>query len=513
MGGFNGRATVAAVPSIYTHPAFVALHRAFHDPTSRAQRWIEGGIYLCIAISVAILCLELWWGPKDPTVVALQPLDIALVWIFIVEIVLRVATYRPPEVGFFVPKASRRARIEILGRLAFCFRPLVLIDIITVLAVVPALRGLRAVRLLRLLRGTKVFRYSNPFGSLARAFEENALLFGLGLSLLGASTVVGGITLFFVEHGANAKMQTMGDGIWWALVTLTTVGYGDISPVTGVGRAIGGLLMVTGLFNLALFAGIVGHALLGSVLSIREEQFRMTGYVNHLVVCGYDAGSRLVLDSLLAENMGDERIVIFANTERPPEVPSEFTWIKGEPTYEAELPKARIAYARAVVLIGSRSLLPQQADAQTILTAFTIRGYMRKHSATANRAAPLHIVAEVQDNENAEHARKAGADEVIATTRLGFNLLAHAVHEPGTGTIMSDIVSVSSHNLYVGQRPRGVATGTFGTLAAAVRKKTGALILGVRVDGEDVMNPHDGTFVPDDALLLYMAEKRVLKRS
>lgn len=511
MGALQERANVAAV-SLYTHPAFVALTRAFHDPKSRAQRWIEGGIYLCIAVSVAILCVELWSGPKDPLVVALQPLDHALVWIFIVEIVLRVATFRPPELGFFVHKTSRRARIEILGRLAFCFRPLVLIDIITVLAVVPALRGLRAVRLLRLLRGSRLFRYSNPFGSLARAFEENGLLFGLGLSLLGASTIVGGITLYFVEHGANTKMDSVGDGIWWALVTLTTVGYGDIAPETGVGRAIGGLLMVAGLFNLALFAGIVGHALLNAVLSIREEQFRMTGYVNHLVVCGYDAGSRLVLDSLLAENMEAGRIVIFANTERPAEVPSEFTWIKGEPTYEAELPKARIAFARAVVLIGSRSLMPQQADAQTILTAFTIRGYMRKHAATAMRSHPLHIVAEVQDNENAEHARTAGVDEVIATTRLGFNLLAHAVHEPGTGTIMSDIVSVSAHNLYVGKRPADVPTDTFGDLARAVRKKTGSMVLGVRIDGEDLINPHDGTFVPEDALLIYVAEKRLLKR-
>lgn len=505
------RANVAAVPNLYDNPTFAAVQRAFHDPTSRAQRWIEGGIYLCIAVSVAILCLELWWGLGDPRVIGLQPLDDVLVWIFIVEIVLRVATYRPPELGFFVPKAMRRARIEILGRLKFCFRPLVLIDIITVLAVVPALRGLRAVRLLRLLRGTRVFRYSNPFGSLARAFEENALLFGLGLSLLGASTIVGGITLFFVEHGVNAKMQTIGDGIWWALVTLTTVGYGDISPESNVGRAIGGLLMIAGLFNLALFAGIVGHALLNAVLSIREEQFRMTGYVNHLVVCGYDSGSRLVLDSLLAENPAAERVVIFANTERPPEVPSEFTWIKGEPTYEAELAKARIAYARAVVLIGSRSLLPQQADAQTILTAFTIRSYMRNHAATAKRAAPLHIVAEVQDNENAEHAKTAGVDEVIATTRLGFNLLAHAVHEPGTGRIMSDIVSVSSHNLYVGKRPVDIPAGSFGEVATAIRKKTGSMVLGVRIDGEDLINPHDGLFVPDDALLLYMSGKRVLK--
>lgn len=497
---------------MYAHPLIEALRRAFHDPTSRAQRWIEGGIYLCIAISVGILAVELALGAKHPTVIALQPLDLALVWIFIIEIVLRVATFRPPAFGFYKPNAVRRARVEIGARLAFCTRPLVLIDIITVLAVVPALRGLRAVRLLRLLRGTRLFRYSNPFGGLARAFEENGLLFALGLSLLGVSAVVGGITIFFVESAANDKIQTVGDGIWWALVTLTTVGYGDITAQTLFGRAVAGLLMVAGMFNLALFAGIVGHALLHAVLGIREEQFRMSGIVNHIVICGYDASSRLLLEAMLAEDREASRIVLFSRSDRPADIPSDFTWIKGDPTSEGELEKARITHARAVVLVGSRDLLPQQADAQTILTAFTIRRFLKTHPATAKRARPLHIVAEVQDNENAEHARTAGVDEVIATTRLGFNLLAHAVHEPGTGTLMSDIASVSAHNLYVGQRPQGVPAGTFGEVSRGIRTKTGVLVIGARIDGQDVMNPPDETFVPGDALLLYVADRRVLPR-
>lgn len=495
-----------------TRRIFDALHRAFHDSSSRAQRWIEGGIYLCIAISVAILVIELFLGPKDPLVVALQPLDHALVWLFIVEIVLRVATFRPAAFGFYKASAVRRARVEIGARLLFCLRPLVLIDIITVLAVVPALRGLRAVRLLRLLRGTRLFRYSNPFGGLARAFEENGLLFGLGLSLLGLSTVVGGITIFFVEAAANEKVQSVADGMWWALVTLTTVGYGDISPATALGRVIGSLLMVAGMFNLALFAGIVGHALLNAVLSIREEQFRMSGIVNHIVICGYDPSSRLLLEAMLAEERESPRIVLFGRSERPVDIPPEFTWIKGDPTSEGELEKARIAHARAVVLIGSRDMLPQQADAQTILTAFTIRRHLKTHPATPKRARPLHIVAEVQDNENAEHARTAGADEVIATTRLGFNLLAHAVAEPGTGTLMSDIVSVSAHNLYVGRRPDGVPAGSFGEVSRAVRMKTRVMVIGARIDGEDVMNPPDDTFIPASALLLYLADRRVLPR-
>ena len=165
-----------------------------------------------------------------------------------------------------------------------------------IVAVVPALRGLRVLRLLRLLRTVRVFRYGNPFTGLIAAFEADRLLFALGFALLGLQTLLGGISLYLVERGAEgAQVTSVGEGLWWALVTLTTVGYGDYAPVSDLGRVVGGTLMVGGMITLALFAGIVGHSLLNAVLSIREEQFRMSGYVDHVIVCGYERGSDLLL--------------------------------------------------------------------------------------------------------------------------------------------------------------------------------------------------------------------------
>ncbi|MDX1622357.1 MAG: potassium channel family protein [Gemmatimonadota bacterium] len=126
------------------------------------------------------------------------------------------------------------------------------------------------------------------------AFRDNALLFGFALSLLGVTVLLGGGTLYLVEAGPNPDVDDLADGFWWAIVTLTTVGFGDISPVTPVGRVVGAALMVAGLFNLALFAGIVGSTLLGAVLSIREEQFRMAGTIDHVVICGWDAGALVI---------------------------------------------------------------------------------------------------------------------------------------------------------------------------------------------------------------------------
>jgi voltage-gated potassium channel len=415
---------------------------------------------------------------------------------------------RPQELAFYRRSRPGRLWLHLWGRWRYLVRPLVLVDLLTILALVPMLRGLRALRLLRLVHTARVFRYGNPFHGLARSFEENRLLYALSLSWVGVMVLLGGLSIWLVERDdPEASVQTFADGVWWALVTLTTVGYGDLTTADPVGRVIGGALMVGGMFTLAIFAGVVGQTLLGAVLSIREEQFRMSGYIDHVVVCGYDEGSRMLVDALLAE-LGDSpsRVVVFAPGERPAGLPVEITWISGDPTKESELDKVRITHARAAIVVGSRSVNPQHADATSILTVFTIRRVVR-HRPDAGRQRPLRVVCEILDAENEEHARTAGADEVIETTRIGFSLMAHAVVQPGTGEILGEVGMVGAQDLFVGRAPEEVALpAPFSAVATAVHAARGCLVIGVRPQrGADVVNPPADRVVQPGDRLLYLA--------
>ncbi len=490
-----------------------ALHRAFHEPETRAYRWTEIAVYVLIALSLLPLALELSLGRTDPLVVSLEPLDRVVLWVFGFEVSARILSYRPPALDFYRPTPGRRVRAHVMGRLAFCTHPMVLIDLLTVLALVPALRALRALRLLRLVRVAKVVRYANPFAGLARAFQENRMLYAFAFSIVGLAVSIGGMTIFLVEGPVNKSVNSLGDGLWWAIVTLTTVGFGDIAPVTTLGRIVGGVLMVGGMFTLALFAGIVGHTLLHAVLGIREELFRMSAYVNHLVIAGYDPGARMLLDAVLEDHPGgdDNALVVFGDGDRPRDLPADFIWVRGDPTKESELDKVKLSHAQAVLLVGARTMLPQHADANTILMAFTIRGYMKKQRSSRRRARPLYIAAEILDAENVSHALAAGCDEVIETTRLGFSLLAHAVCQPGTAAIMGKVAAAGAHSLYVGRTPSGVE-GDFAAVSTLVKQKTGALVIGVRhQDGTDTLNPPDAAAVSNDTLLIYLAEAPVLQ--
>jgi voltage-gated potassium channel len=490
------------------------VYAAFHKPGTKVFRITQGLVWGFIALSVAIFVFDLVLPPGYPGGEFLDLVDRAVLWVFAVEIFLRVLSFRPPALDLFELNTLSRIRHHILGRLRFCFRPLILIDILTVSALIPALRGLRAVRLLRLLYTTKVFRYANPYKGLFRSFRENALLFSFGFSILGTTTVLGGVSIYLIEAGENETIHTLGDGIWWALVTLTTVGFGDISPVSVLGRVVGGILMVSGILMLALFAGIVSQTVLSAVLTVREEQFRMSSTYKHVVICGYDSGAQMLLDTIQEEFDPEETdILIFSEGSRPNDLPAEFTWVNGDPTKESELDKVRLTHAEAVIVVGPRTLLPQTADARTILTIFTIRSFLERRKIAHIRRKPLYIVAEILDAENVRHARAAGADEVVETTRLGFSLLTHAIRMPGTSAVMGLLATAGVLSVFTCRVPSSFSLpASYGEVARLLKSDYSAILIGIRdaKSGKSLLNPADSVEVAESHSLIYLAETAVL---
>lgn len=492
---------------------FRAVRAAFHLESSSAYRRTATIVWSLILLSVALLAIEAILPREHPLQPFLRATDMFLLGLFAIELALRVLTFVPPDLKVFKRPPLGRFRVHLIGRLRYMLRPLMLVDLLTVAALVPALRGLRVLRLLRLLRTGTVFRYGNPFSGLFHAFERDRLLFALAFSFLMAQVTLGGVTLFLVERESNPDLTSPLDGMWMALVTLTTVGFGDLTPTTPVGRILTGALMVGGMFTIALFAGVVGHSLLNAVLSIREEQFRMSNHVNHLVVCGYEPGMHMLIDTLLEEYDANERkIVIFSDAERPPDIPPELYWVRGDPTKESELDKVRIQRAAAVIVAGAREVSPQQADAVTLLTLFTIRSYLAKNPLSEERHQPLYVVAEILDSENVAHARAAGADEVIETRKLGFSLLSHAIEHHGTADMLSKVALQGEHNLFVGSLPEGVEPKNFRDMVKQLDlRRRGGIIIGViKGDGSEHLNPPDDLVVGPECRALYLARERLL---
>jgi len=148
-------------------------------------------------------------------------------------------------------------------RARFAMRPLMLIDLLAILpfymgAVFPDLRVLRVFRLLRLL---KLARYSPAITTLSNVMLSERRALGAVLILMAGLVLFSASGMYFLErHAQPAVFGDIPSAMWWALSTLTTVGYGDVVPVTAGGKLFGGLVMIFGLAFFALPIAIVASA-------------------------------------------------------------------------------------------------------------------------------------------------------------------------------------------------------------------------------------------------------------
>jgi voltage-gated potassium channel len=184
--------------------------------------------------------------------------DLISVAIFTVEYLLRLWT----------ATADPRYRQAFRGRLRYAVTPMALVDLVAILpfylplAFPLDLRVVRILRLFRLLRLLKMARYSRSLMGLQEVVrsrrEELLMAFSFAMALL----LVAASVLYYAEHEAQPEQfASIPDAMWWGIATLTTVGYGDIYPVTSLGRICGGVVAIVGVGLFALPAGILASGL------------------------------------------------------------------------------------------------------------------------------------------------------------------------------------------------------------------------------------------------------------
>lgn len=159
------------------------------------------------------------------------------------------------------------------GRLKFALSPYMIIDLLAILpfylVVLVDLRFLRALRLIRFLRLLKLTRYSTSlqlFFTAVRMKREELVL----TSIVGAiMLLVASSAMYFAERGAQPEVfASIPESMYWGVITLTTVGYGDVTPVTWMGRVVAGFIAVLGVGMFALPASILAS---GFIEAAREE--------------------------------------------------------------------------------------------------------------------------------------------------------------------------------------------------------------------------------------------------
>jgi voltage-gated potassium channel len=147
-------------------------------------------------------------------------------------------------------------------RLRYALTPIAIIDLLAVIPALFAFSGapsllLRFFRILRILRLAKLGRMSNAWDDIREAFYDRRHEFSLILGLLVLTVLISGSLMYFAEADAQPdKFGSIPRALWWAIITMTTIGYGDTYPITALGRVLGGIIAIAGVMMIALPTGI-----------------------------------------------------------------------------------------------------------------------------------------------------------------------------------------------------------------------------------------------------------------
>lgn len=487
------------------------LWRILNDRDDPRYHWFLWTINVLILLTFGMLVYEVLWEPAPEVVRWLHIVDRVVLGIFLVEYIGRLAVirrWRPESVDL---NAWETFKYFVGSRLRFMLSPWGLIDLVALLPIFPFLRSLRILRLLRLFRSAEVMR---PVQGLFNAFRNNTLLFSVAFGFVATSILLSATMLFFAEYGTNPNIDSMTDTLWWAIVTISTVGFGDITPQTPGGRLIGAALMVSGMFFIAMLAGVISSTLVDHLLPLRNEQVRMSSTTDHVIILGWNDNVPMLLEQLDSEFGSDEPpVLVLAPSERPSALPSSIPYVEGDFTKESNLEKVRLPYARTVIAVaddtGGRER-SQGRDATTVLAVFTVRRCEQQFEIERNE--PLHICAEILDPENIEHALSAGADEVIPSSLLGYGVVAHSAGNPGVGDIISNLVLATRHNLYTSEIPMQYIEGKtlpFHEFQDRLQKDYRVMLLGYIRDDQFKINPPNETELRIGDELIYIADEPI----
>jgi voltage-gated potassium channel len=245
---------------------------------------------------------------------------------------------------------------------------------------------------------------------------------------------ISALLVFLVERGKNPEIRTYGDALWMMIVTMATVGYGDVVPITVAGRIFTVLAMVLGIGALSAYISTRAKKRAQSERGRLRGLDKLARFSDHIVVCGWNGRGSYVVKRLI-ENLKDTRapVVLLCDLEDSPDDDDALYFFRGSPVSEADLERVRIRDARSVVLLADESKGGSSGDidARTVLAALAIRSLN----------AEIMMTAEVLEPANTHHLGLAGVGEILDSNMFLGNLIAQSAVHPGLISIVSSLVT------------------------------------------------------------------------
>ncbi len=285
---------------------------------------------------------------------------------------------------------------------------------------------------------------------------------------------------YLFENGFNEGFRTIWDTLWWTVVTITTVGYGDKYPVTVGGKITGIVIMILGVATVGIVTGRIASFLVDKQIKSRGGLIVLDRKKGHFIVCGWKSELETILENILRVNPNlKPSDIVLVNDADPEEIDhirslpkfKYLKYIKGDYIDEKVLQRANVkgAHTALVLADSSRKFSVQEVDSRTVMAVITIDS-MNKD---------IYTCAEIIDEKYEKYLQFANCDEIILTRELGRILISNAANASGISHIANHLLRPETGGLSTQKIPQQFFGKTFGDLRSHFSDKGGDIVIGL----------------------------------
>jgi voltage-gated potassium channel len=445
------------------------------NPDYAYKKYFDTFMISLILVSIGILVYEV----KHPVPIWIDDFDIYLVtFIFSLEYIIRFWVYN--DLHTLVIKEYEESNF--LNRPFNVWSPIKIFlqgkwelitsisSIIDLLAILPAYRPLRVLRIFILFRVFKLLRYTKSIHQFVevldtKRFELYTLLF---LLLFIVSTA--GIAIYVFEQQSNPNINSMFDALYWALVTISSVGYGDISPVTPEGRVVSMLIIISGIAMISFVTSVIVSAFSEKLTELKENRIieQINKNDSFIIICGYGQMTRMFLKS--SNLLNTEYVIIEKELDRVElGVKEGYSIIHDDASKHDVISRFNISFAKITILALTGS------DVNNIYITLNAKALSRN----------IKVIARASNTNMEKKCKLAGVDHVVLPNMVANHMLLFAITQPTiyhavynilTDKYLAHIDEVNSvtHTKLLGKRVKDIKFKAFKILLLGIQSSNDA---------------------------------------
>jgi len=405
------------------------FYRLMNDDNFRYKHYFDIFMFVLVLISVGILLYDI----RHEIHPLLEDFDYYFITgVFLIEYIIRVWVYNDihkiiineyEEATFLGREISLKKVIKeiILKKWEYIKTPFAIIDF---LAILPGYRPLRMLRIFVIFRLFKLLRYVKSLNTFIEVLANKKFELFILLVAVSFVTVIGGVVIYVFEAHINHKIDNLFDAFYWALVTITTVGYGDITPVTPEGKALTMILIVFGVGFISFSTSIIASAFTERIEDLKSDRIirEIKGMNDVYMICGFSNEAEILAQRLKKENY-DFFIVDVDENKVNKAMHKQYMAMKGDVTEREFLKKLDFGNISKIFVLTNDDI----ANAFIILS---IRAYTNSE-----------IFALANDEKNTAKLKKAGAKHVVSPTTATALLISEYIGHPITFKVIDAILN------------------------------------------------------------------------